>query len=84
MRWRQMLPIVNRGILVIMLLLTLVGAASVAWAQEAVDINAAGFTIPVLANGSRVDGTFQGPVTARLYGFQGSAGDCLLYTSRCV
>ncbi|MBK8022388.1 MAG: hypothetical protein IPK19_13425 [Chloroflexi bacterium] len=80
MRWRQMLPIVNRGILLIMLLLTLVGAASVAWAQEAVDINAAGFTIPVLANGSRVDGTFQGPVTARLYGFQGSAGDVVTVT----
>lgn len=61
--------VIQIGVLVGMFL------ASAALAQDTVDLNAAGFSIPMLTAGARVEGALTDSVSARLYGFQGSTGD---------
>lgn len=67
--------VIQIGVLVGMFLV-----ASAALAQDTVDLNAAGFSIPMLTAGARLEGALTDIVSARLYGFQGSAGDVVSIT----
>ncbi|MCK6580871.1 MAG: PPC domain-containing protein [Anaerolineae bacterium] len=67
--------VIQIGVLVGMFL-----AASAALAQDTVDLSAAGFSIPMLTAGARLEGALTDSISARLYGFQGSAGDVVSIT----